>query len=145
MEENDWTCFLFMVGRQSVQLKVEIVFFSISPPFFGLINACVCPRVHACVFWIDRAEHRALAVPSYQWGPAMPPSHSASHSVNGEQNSGENPFHSQTRACTYSAHRSAHTHKCAWEWTAHKMDKKPNVARSQFGISLVWIMLLCPK
>lgn len=32
MEENDWACFLFMVGRQSVQLKVETVFFRF-PPF----------------------------------------------------------------------------------------------------------------
>ncbi len=42
MEENDWACFLFMVGRQSVQLKVETVFFSKSLPFLGLINVCVC-------------------------------------------------------------------------------------------------------
>lgn len=35
MEESDWTCFLFMVGRQSGQLKAEAVFFQF--PFrFGI-------------------------------------------------------------------------------------------------------------
>lgn len=50
MEENDWACFPFMVGRQSVQLKVETVFFFLFPFVFGLINVLfVCECMYVCV------------------------------------------------------------------------------------------------
>lgn len=38
IEANDWVCFLFLVGQQSVQLKVEIGSSFNFPSVLGLIN-----------------------------------------------------------------------------------------------------------
>lgn len=82
MEENDWACFLFMAGQQSVQLKVEAGFSFNFPSVLGLINIYVGAR--ACAQQKEGAKGSAFAVIS----EGQPRRHLiwASDSVNGERN-----------------------------------------------------------
>lgn len=81
MEENDEACFLFMVGWRLVQLKVEMGFLSISPPFW---NELTCMCVCTCGFSTESKGFSLRRVIS----EGQPRRHliRATDSVNGEQN-----------------------------------------------------------
>ena len=81
----------------------------------------MCAGVHV---WLNGStERRALPAPSYQRGPAMLPSHSASRSVNGEQESRESPVahphvHTSARTACTKKKKEAHVHTNGYKYTS---------------------------